>query len=83
MVVDVGRTGRLDDENVIVTDRRVDLNAGLEGEELGDPAGSESNAETGLEKDMEWKARLQRRMRVVGSPKHAEVSFLIAQDKRV
>ena len=46
MVVDGGRGRRLDDEYILISDRRVNLDRSLEREELGDRARCEGNTES-------------------------------------
>jgi hypothetical protein len=46
MVIDGGGRGGLEDEDVFISDGRVDLNAGLKREELGDMAGCKGDTET-------------------------------------
>jgi hypothetical protein len=45
VVVDIRGRGRLEDEDVLVTDRLVDLDRGLKREELGDMAGGKLDTE--------------------------------------
>jgi hypothetical protein len=51
MVVDAGRGGTLDDEDVLITNGSVDLDRGLQGGELGDLARRERYTKAGLQCD--------------------------------
>ena len=46
VVVDRWRAGRLEDEHVLISDRRVDLHARLERQKLGDMARRQSDSES-------------------------------------
>lgn len=46
MVVDVGRRRRLDDEDVLISDGRVNLNRSFKGAELRDLAGGEGDTKS-------------------------------------
>lgn len=56
MVVDIRGRGGLEDEDVLVTDRLVDLDRRLERQELGDMAWGELNAKS-VVRSLRWSSK--------------------------